>query len=97
MTTQNARRVLTEMRDGCEEQRLMNLANGFGISPEYQAMIDALAYALEQVWIPQDVAQAALPLVEDARDVAKLVDGFAPRESQFSTWQALADALKGGK
>ena len=100
MTPADARRVLTEWRD--EVEQVIYAANI--VLPQLDEKVAALTYALSQVWIPQDVAQAALPLVEK-RATAVIVAHpesptvLVPQEkdpSRKAIWQALADAL-GGK
>jgi len=82
MTPEDARRVLTDALNDCTTY----------FYPEPR---EALAYALSQVWVPRNVAQAVLPLVEDEVAGAKWCDENNPHfgKSNTATWQALADAL----
>lgn len=97
MTPADARRVLTEWRDELAAFRREADENGYDVLPDLPDKVNALTYALLQVWVPKDVAQTALPLVEDEVLSAKWCDEHNPHlESPTATWQALADAL-GGK
>lgn len=94
MTPADARRVLTEM---IEANRMMVHVPDRILSERYVKSVEALTYALSQVWVPQDVAQAALPLVAHGQGREKYIDelwGDGTSENH-AKWQALADALVG--
>lgn len=61
MTPADARRVLTEWRDGWVKQ----MAEHEHSTDEADNLLAALAYALNQVWVDREVAQEALPLVRE--------------------------------
>jgi hypothetical protein len=97
MTPEEARRALTEWRDELEALRREADKKGFTIFPEFVGKAQALTYALSQVWVDREVAQAVLPALLDDIERAEWFERHELAGDPLDPkWQALATALAAG-